>query len=106
MPTIEFISHTGQSHEVYAEAGTSLMDTAVYNGVVGIVADCGGACSCATCHVYIDPDWAAKLPEPDDAELALLEFAVDLKDNSRLSCQIEITEEMDGLVVQTPESQY
>ena len=106
MPTIKFISHKGQSHEVYAETGTSLMDTAVYNGVVGIVADCGGACSCATCHVYIDPDWVAKLPEPDDEELVLLEFAVDLKDNSRLSCQIEITEEMNGLVARTPESQY
>jgi len=106
MPTIKFISHEGLNHEVYAETGTSLMDTAVYNGVAGIVAECGGACSCATCHIYIDPDWIAQLPEPDDAELALLEFAVDLKDNSRLSCQIEITEKLDGLVVRTPESQY
>jgi 2Fe-2S ferredoxin len=106
MPTIKFISHEGFNYEVYAETGTSLMDTAVYNGVAGIAAECGGACSCATCHVYIDPDWIAQLPDPGDAELELLEFAVDLKDNSRLSCQIEITEKLDGLVVRTPESQY
>jgi len=106
MPIIKFISHQGQSLEVYAETGTTLMDTAVYNGIAGIVADCGGACSCATCHVYIDSDWLALLPEPDDIEQTLLEFAIDLRDNSRLSCQIEITDAMDGLVVQTPESQY
>jgi len=82
------------------------METAVDNGVSGVVADCGGACSCATCHVYIDPDWVARLPEPGESEQELLEFAVDLKDNSRLSCQIEVTEEMDGMVVHTPESQY
>ena len=106
MPTIKFISHTGQHQEAYAENETSLMETAVYSGVAGIVADCGGVASCATCHVYIDPDWVAKLPEPEDEELALLEHVVDRKDNSRLSCQIEITEELDGLVVRTPESQY
>lgn len=106
MPTIKFISHEGLDHEVYAESGTSLMDIAVDNGVAGIAAECGGACSCATCHIYIDPAWIAQLPGPDDAELELLEFAVDLKENSRLSCQIEITEEFDGLVVRTPESQY
>lgn len=106
MPIIKFINHQGQSTEVYAETGTSLMDTAMYNGIEGIVADCGGACSCATCHVYIDPDWLVQLPAADDAEQTLLEFAIDIRDNSRLSCQIEITDEMDGLVVQTPESQY
>ncbi len=82
------------------------METAVDNGVVGVVADCGGACSCATCHVYIDPNWYVQLPEPGEFEQELLEFAIDLQDNSRLSCQVEITEEMDGMVVHTPESQY
>jgi len=106
MPTITFISHLGQSHEVIAVSGNSLMETAVDNGVVAVVADCGGACSCATCHVYIDPNWYAQLPEPDEFEQELLEFAIDLQANSRLSCQVEITEEMDGMVVHTPESQY
>jgi len=106
MPNIKFISHDGNNCEVYAENGTSLMETAVYHSIAGVVADCGGACSCATCHVYVDTEWLAKLPDPDEAELALLEFAIDLKDNSRLSCQIEITEDLDGLVVRTPQSQY
>lgn len=106
MPTITFINHLGQSHEVCAISGYSLMETAVDNGVAGVVADCGGACSCATCHVYIDPGWVAQLPDPDASEQELLEFAIDLKDNSRLSCQVEITEEMDGMVVRTPTSQY
>jgi len=106
MPTITFLNHLGQNHEVYATPGHSLMETAVDNGVAGVVADCGGACSCATCHVYIDPDWLTRLPAAGDSEQELLEFAIDLKDNSRLSCQIEITEEMDGMVVRTPASQY
>ena len=106
MPTIKFINHQGQSYEVDAQSGASLMDTAVYNGVAGIVADCGGACSCATCHVYIDPQWQTKLPQVGDDEQALLEFAIDPRENSRLSCQIDITDDMDGLVVYTPESQY
>ena len=106
MPTIKFIDHQGQSREVYAENGTSLMDTAVYNGISGIVADCGGACSCATCHVYVDPEWLAKMPKMCDEEQALLEFAIELKENSRLSCQIDVTEDMDGLIVLTPENQY
>ena len=106
MPTITFISHNGQSSEVYAETGDSLMETATYHGVPGVVAECGGACSCATCHVYIDPDWYGQLPGPDGSELALLEFAIDPRENSRLSCQVEITAELDGMVVHTPESQY
>lgn len=106
MINIKFISHDGQSCEVYAETGSTLMDTAIYHGVTGIVADCGGACSCATCHVYIDPQWAGRLPAPDEAELTLLEFAVEPEEHSRLSCQIELTENLDGMVVRTPESQY
>lgn len=82
------------------------MEAATFNGVPGVVAECGGVCSCATCHVYIDPDWYAQLPSPDESELALLEFAIDPRENSRLSCQVEITEELDGMVVHTPESQY
>lgn len=106
MPTITFISHNGQSDEVYVGTGNSLMEAATFNSVPGVVAECGGSCSCATCHVYIDPNWYAQLPSPDEAELELLEFAIDPKENSRLSCQVEITEELDGMVVHTPENQY
>jgi 2Fe-2S ferredoxin len=106
MPTITFICHNGQSSEVLAQTGDSLMETATFNGVMGVVAECGGACSCATCHVYIDPDWYAKLPVPDESEKEMLEFAIDPRKNSRLSCQVEITEELDGMVVHTPENQY
>ncbi len=106
MPAITFISHNGQSNEVFAQTGDSLMETATFNGVPGVVAECGGSCSCATCHVYIDPDWYAQLPGPDESEQEMLEFAIDIKKNSRLSCQIEITEELDGMVVHTPENQY
>lgn len=82
------------------------METATFNGVPGVVAECGGSCSCATCHVYIDLDWYAQLPSPDESEQEMLEFAIDPRENSRLSCQVEITEELDGMVVHTPESQY
>lgn len=106
MPTIKFIGHNGQESEVFAQTGDSLMEAATFNGVAGVVAECGGVCSCATCHVYIDPDWYTQLPDPDESELALLEFAIDPRENSRLSCQVEITEELDGMVVHTPQSQY
>ena len=106
MPTITFIGHNGHRSEVFAQTGDSLMETATFNGVPGVVAECGGACSCATCHVYIDPDWYAQLPDPDESEKEMLEFAIDPMENSRLSCQIEITEELDGMVVRTPENQY
>lgn len=106
MPTITFISHNGHSSEVFAQTGDSLMETATFNGITGVVAECGGACSCATCHVYIDPDWYAQLPSPDETEQEMMEFAIDLKPNSRLSCQVEIGEELDGMVVRTPENQY
>ena len=82
------------------------MLAAVNNNVPGIVAECGGACSCATCHVHVDPDWYDRLPPPQDMEKDMLEFAIDPDETSRLSCQISITEELDGLVVRTPESQY
>jgi len=106
MPNIIFISHEGVRREVYAETGNSLMEAAMYHSVPGVIAECGGACSCATCHVYIDPDWYVRLPAPDEQELTLLEFAVEARDNSRLSCQIEVNEDLDGLIVHTPETQY
>ena len=106
MPTIKFIGHNGQSSDVFVQTGDSLMEGATFNGISEVVGECGGVCSCATCHVYIDPDWYKQLPELNDTEQALLEFAIDPKENSRLSCQIEVTDEMDGMVVHTPQSQY
>ena len=82
-----------------------VMSTAINNDVPGIVAECHGACCCATCHVYVDPEWYAMLPEPTDHEMDMLEFAIDPKETSRLGCQIKITDDLDGLVVHTPESQ-
>lgn len=106
MPKITYIAADGTQSEVEAKIGDSVMLTAVNNNVPGIVAECGGACSCATCHVHVDPDWFDKLPDADDMEKDMLEFAVDPDETSRLSCQITVTDELDGLVVRTPDSQY
>lgn len=106
MPKIVYIAADGTQSEVEAKIGDSVMLTAVNNNIPGIVAECGGACSCATCHVHVDPDWFNKLPEADDMEKDMLEFAVDPDETSRLSCQITVTDELDGLTVRTPESQY
>ncbi len=107
MAKIKFIEHNGTEHEVEAGNGLSIMQAAVNNKVAGIVAECGGACSCATCHVQIDSEWYAKIEAPSDIENEMLEFAIDYEENtSRLSCQIKISDELDGIVVRTPESQY
>ncbi len=106
MVKIRFIEHDGNKHTVECEPGGSVMLAAVSNGVPGIDADCGGACSCATCHVYVNEEWQDKLKEISQMEEAMLSLSTDRKDNSRLSCQIKVTEELDGLVVQTPEFQF
>lgn len=105
MATITYISFSGEEQAVEAENGKSVMQTALDNNVRGIIGDCGGACSCATCHVYVDPQWLSKLPPVGDMEEVLLEEVCDPQDNSRLSCQIKITDELDGLVVRLPEKQ-
>lgn len=105
MPTITYIQPEGTSESVEAELGMSVMETAVDNGVDGIVAECGGACSCATCHVYVDAEWLQRLPAPDEHEDAMLDCVFDRQQSSRLSCQIEVTEEIDGLTVNVPENQ-
>ncbi|MEL7296453.1 MAG: 2Fe-2S iron-sulfur cluster-binding protein [Pseudomonadota bacterium] len=99
MPTIVFVDQDDNRKEVQADVGYTVMEAAINNGIDGILAECGGACACATCHSYVDPAWQGKLPEMDDMEDSMLDAAYDRKDNSRLTCQIEITEEMDGLVV-------
>jgi len=106
MPRITFIEHNGTERTVEAENGLSVMETAIDNGVPGIDADCGGGCSCATCHVFVDPAWLAKVGPTNDNEDAMLSVSNDRQENSRLSCQIKLTDELDGLIVTTPEFQF
>jgi ferredoxin, 2Fe-2S len=105
MAKITYIEHDGTSHTVDAEVGSTVMETALRNGITGIVAECGGSCTCATCHVYVDEAWVEKTGEASPMEEDMLDFAYDAKPNSRLSCQIQVTEELDGLVVRTPSYQ-
>ena len=105
MPKIIFTDHAGTSREVDAKPGTSIMEAAVANMIPGIDADCGGACACATCHVYVGEQWMGKLKAKDDMEESMLDFAEDVRDTSRLSCQILMSDDLDGITVETPESQ-
>jgi 2Fe-2S ferredoxin len=105
MPKITYIEHNGKEHVVDAPKGWSVMEGAVKNMIPGIDADCGGACACATCHVFVDPAWTEKVGKPSAMERSMLDFADDVRDNSRLSCQIQVKDELDGLVVRMPERQ-
>jgi len=105
MPKVTFIEISGARHEIDAKTGQSLMEAAVQNMVPGIDADCGGACACATCHVYVADGWAGKLGTQDDMEKSMLDFAEDVRPSSRLSCQIQISEDLDGIIVNLPEAQ-
>lgn len=100
---IEFGSE--KEHTLDVDNGKTVMEGAIDNDIPGIDAVCGGGCSCSTCHVYVDEEWLDKLPEQDDLEKDVLEFASDVRENSRLSCQIEVTDNLDGLVVSIPEEQ-
>jgi 2Fe-2S ferredoxin len=104
MPKVTYIDFDGTHHQVELEPGYSVMEGAVRNGVPGIPANCGGACACATCHVYIDEAWRTKAGPRNELEESMLEMADDVKPSSRLSCQIKMTAELDGLVVHVPES--
>ncbi|MFT5573227.1 MAG: 2Fe-2S ferredoxin [Cryomorphaceae bacterium] len=106
MAEITFIDFEGTKRTVDATNGDSVMEAATTNDIPGIDADCGGACACATCHVYIDPAWLDIVGKPEDLESEMLDVAEEVKDNSRLSCQIKVSDEMDGLVIVTPESQF
>ncbi|HEY1613285.1 MAG TPA: 2Fe-2S iron-sulfur cluster-binding protein [Rhizomicrobium sp.] len=103
---ITFIEHDGKEHVIEIPVGWSLMEGAVRQSVPGIDADCGGACACATCHVHVDPAWAGKLPPKQDMEETMLDFAQELEPTSRLSCQIKVTQALDGLIVRLPKSQH
>lgn len=106
MPRLIFIAHDGARREVEATSGESVMRGAVVNAVPGIDADCGGECACATCHIYVDEAWMGKLAAPGEMETSMLAFVDCVQPNSRLSCQIEVTPQLDGLVVNLPKSQH
>jgi len=99
MPKITFVGSDGVAKDVDAKVGHTLMEVAVDSNISGMVAECGGACACATCHAYVDDAWLNRLPAMADMEDAMLESAMDRRANSRLSCQIEVTTELDGLTV-------
>ena len=106
MAKITYVEHGGTEHVADVPDGLSVMEGALRYTVPGIDGDCGGACACATCHVYVEGDWLDKLPAMNDLERDMLDFAFDVKDNSRLSCQIKVSPALDGLVVRTPARQY
>ena len=106
MAKITFVQKDGTSQIVEANVGMSVMEAAVKNAVPGIDADCGGACACATCHVYVDPQWQEITGERNELEADMLDFAFEVKENSRLSCQLKVSDALDGLVVQVPEKQF
>ena len=106
MPKITYVMSDGNRVEAKVEKGYSVMEGAINNNVDGIVAECGGACACATCHGYIDEAWLEKLPAMDGMEDSMLDAAFERKQNSRLTCQIEVSDDLDGLVVNVAENNY
>lgn len=106
MPKVTYIEYNGETKEIDVPAGDSVMQGAVNNLVEGIIGECGGSCICATCHCYVDEAWRDKVGPPGDAEEDMLSLDANRRENSRLGCQIKITEELDGLIVRLPESQH
>lgn len=106
MPKVIYITTDEARHEVEVEAGYSIMEGAINNNIEGIVAECGGACACATCHSYIDPAWTDRIPSMDDMEDSMLDAAFERKDNSRLTCQIEMSDALDGIVIRVADNDY
>ena len=105
MPKIIYKDYQGTSKTIEVESGFTVMEGAIQKEIPGIEADCGGSMACATCHVYVDEKWIDKIPKAEDAEIDMIDMAFEPKKNSRLSCQIIVNEELDGLVVTTPEKQ-
>ena len=106
MPKITYIEHDGKTHTIEVASGLSVMEGAVQNNIPGIDADCGGSMACATCHVYVNEEWFNKLPKKEDGEEDMLDMAFEPKKNSRLSCQLMVSDQLDGLVVNLPEKQF
>ena len=105
MPKITYIEYNGKSHTIEVANGLSVMEGAVQNNIPGIDADCGGSMACATCHVYVKEEWFNKLPKKEDGEEDMLDMAFEPKTNSRLSCQLMVSDQIDGLIVNLPEKQ-
>ena len=105
MAKITYIEHSGKSHTIEVQNGLTVMEGAVQNNIPGIDADCGGSMACATCHVYVKEEWFNKLPKKEDGEEDMLDMAFEPKKNSRLSCQLMVSDQLDGLVVNLPEKQ-
>jgi ferredoxin, 2Fe-2S len=106
MPKITFVQPNGSTQTVEAAVGMTVMEAAKLNNIDGISAECGGACACATCHVYVDNAWTAKAGKPAAMEEDMLDFAFDVRESSRLCCQIKVAAEIDGLIVQIPAKQF
>lgn len=106
MAKIKYIEFDGREHEIKVKNGLSVMEGAVRHNVPGIDADCGGACACATCHVYVDEDFLDVTGRPSAMEESMLDFAENVQPNSRLSCQIRVSDDLDGLIVRLPENQH
>ena len=105
MPKITYIEHNGKSHTLEVANGLTVMEGAVQNNIPGITADCGGACACATCHVYVDEKWFDKLPKKSESEQDMLDMAIEPNKFSRLGCQITVNDDLDGMVVKMPSKQ-
>ena len=105
MAKITYIDKSGNSKTIEVENGLSVMEGAIQNNIPGIDADCGGSMACATCHVYVEETWLNKIPKPEEAEVDMIDMAFEPKKNSRLSCQIIVSDDLDGLTVTTPEKQ-
>ena len=105
MPKINYIDKTGKNKTIEVDIGLSVMEGAIQNNIPGIDADCGGSMACATCHVYVEEKWFNKIPKAEDAEIDMIDMAFEPKKNSRLSCQLIVSEEFEGLTVTTPEKQ-
>lgn len=106
MPVINFIDGENQVISVTVRAGTNVKDAALDHGIKGIFGECGGSCTCATCHVYVDSEWFNRIEAADPFEQDMLEFAPDVKLESRLSCQINVTDALDGIKIKVPDRQY
>ena len=105
MPKITYIDNKNNSKTIDVENGLSIMEGAIQNNITGIDADCGGSMACATCHVYVEEKWFNKIPEAEDAEIDMIDMAFEPKKNSRLSCQIIVSDDLEGFTVTTPEKQ-
>jgi ferredoxin, 2Fe-2S len=106
MPTVIYFQHDGTKHDIDLANGNSVMEGALEHMIPGIDADCGGQCICATCHLYVDTEWLAKLDPPSAKELEMLNFVEATQSNSRLSCQIKMRDDLEGLIVRLPEGQH